>query len=122
MKKTLLEADIQRQIIAYLRYKKCYPIRMNSGATTYEKTSKSARRYVRTYILPNGKSSGLPDIFVLYQGKLYYIEVKRPDGELTDNQKQVISDLEQHQIQGIVAYSFEEAKIFIDNITKVGNG
>ena len=77
-----LEKDIQSAISQYLRAKKIFHWRNNTGAV------KTNNRMISF-----GKK-GSSDIFALHQGRFYAIEVKSPKGEHRSSQKQFQSDVE----------------------------
>ena len=70
-----LEADVQKQIMQFLRYKNVFHYRNNTGAYS----DKESGRYIRF------GSKGAGDIIAIYPGGRYWsIEVKRPGGKLSD--------------------------------------
>lgn len=72
-----LEADVQKQIMQFLRYKNVFHYRNNTGAYS----DKESGRYIRF------GSKGAGDIIAIYPGGRYWsIEVKRPGGKLSDDQ------------------------------------
>ena len=72
-----LEADVQKQILQFLRYKNIFHYRNNTGAYS----DKESGRYIRF------GSKGAGDIIAIYPGGRYWsIEVKRPGGKLSDDQ------------------------------------
>lgn len=79
MAKNSLEAPVLRAIMEYLEYKRYLWWRNQSGGIAFSRDG--VRRFVRL-----GKV-GSPDIFVLYKGKLYGIEVKSITGKQSAEQK-----------------------------------
>lgn len=69
------EADIQRTIIEYLKYKRLFWWRNNSGALKTEHGG-----FIRF------GATGSPDIFIVKDGKIYGLEVKAEKGKQSDNQ------------------------------------
>lgn len=76
------ERALQRAILAELA------VRLPLGAVVFhvpnQDATKSAaygRAKVRDGVLP-----GFPDLGLIYQGRIYGLEVKAPDGRLNDNQ------------------------------------
>lgn len=104
------EAEIQKQILLILKLKNCYPIRFNSGIFFANK------RCFRAYILPNGKSEGLPDIQFFKNGVAHFIEVKRPGGKLRPSQETVLADLQQHGAVTMVADSWEKVFDWVNQL------
>jgi hypothetical protein len=74
------EQDIQRQILDWLELNHIFHWRSNTGAFAGE--YKGKKRFVRF-----GKK-GTPDIFAVYDGEIFGIEVKGPNGELSEEQKE----------------------------------
>jgi hypothetical protein len=72
----LKEKEIQKQILEYLQLKRIFHFRNNVGAGSM------GGRFVRFGI------PGAPDIFVLKNGKLYGLEVKRPGKKQSPLQKE----------------------------------
>lgn len=62
----MLEKDIQRRVIAYLRSKGAYVVRVHVGASG---------------------NTGAPDLLVCYRGKFYGVEIKTPTGRQRAAQK-----------------------------------
>ena len=79
MKPTASEAEIQRQLIAYLRLIGGHVVRVNSGA------AKVGKRLIRFTDTP-----GTPDILCCLQGRFVGIECKRPGGKLRPSQGEQI--------------------------------
>ena len=77
-----LEKDTQLAIYQYLRAKKIFHWRNNTGAV------KADNRMISF-----GKK-GSSDLFALHQGRFYAIEVKSPTGRQSEAQKQFQSDVE----------------------------
>lgn len=64
----------------------------------------------RKKMLRMGMMSGFPDLAILYEGRLYALEVKGPDGVLSKNQKGVIAALKLAGAPVAVVRSLEEAE------------
>lgn len=102
------EKQIQDSIIDYLRRKKYYVMRLNSGKMSY--TYKGKRAFMN--LLP----AGTPDLIAfkaLYPGeplhaKLYFIEVKKPGNKLTVLQEEKMKELERYGSKCIVATSIDD--------------
>ena len=107
--KKILEKDIQKSILDYLR--------MNGFM---------AWKSVSTGIAGGGKDKtrfysmgqkGLSDIIALKDGATIFIEVKTDKGVLTDNQKKFLEDVRRKGAIGIVARSIDDvAKVLEDNL------
>ena len=99
------EHDVQCAICEYLDLRKvCYWAVTNGG-----KRSKSEANRLKA----EGVKSGVPDITVLYDGKYYGLEVKRPatlapKGRLSKNQKQMIKLIEDNGCKVKVVYGTED--------------
>ena len=99
------EHDVQCAICEYLDLRKvCYWAVPNGG-----KRSKSEANRLKA----EGVKSGVPDITVLYDGKYYGLEVKRPatlapKGRLSKNQKIMIERIETAQGKVKVVYGVED--------------
>lgn len=96
----LKEADIQRQILHWLKLKGIFHFRSNTGAFAGE--YKGKKRFVRF-----GKK-GTPDIFAVLGGKIFGIEVKRPKGELSEDQVRFGNELLAAGGEYIVASCLED--------------
>lgn len=96
----LLERDIQRQIIDWLKLSRIWHMRLNTGAMTLQYRGK--QRFVR-FAVP-----GAPDILACVRGKLYGIEVKKPDGLLSEDQEAFGFALKQAGAAYIVARCLED--------------
>lgn len=108
MKKTNpLEIDIQSAFRNRLRYVApavhCVAI-PNAG----KRGPKAIRQMQR-----EGVSSGFPDVMILWQDNICFIEFKRPTGKLTDNQSEWLIRLDQLGFQTAVCRSPEEAIEFL---------
>jgi hypothetical protein len=98
------ENEIQSTIIDYLKQKRYFFWRQNSGAMQI------SHRFLRF-----GKV-GSPDIFVVKKGRIIGLEVKRPDGEQSQAQIQFGHDLVAAGGYYYVVRSLDEA------IKALGNG
>lgn len=74
------EADIQRDILVFLSYRRLFHWRQNSGAMPIG--TGAGRRFV------SFGTAGAPDIFVVKDGQIHGIEVKTAVGRQNDNQKE----------------------------------
>lgn len=81
------EADVMREVLAWLRLRRIWHCRINSGAAQGE----GGRRYVRFYEawwpgLSDPVHAGHPDLMLLFAGFVAYVELKRPGGRLSEYQ------------------------------------
>lgn len=72
------EAEIQNTILAYLKYRRIFHWRQNSGAGMMKQGA--GMRFIRFGII------GAPDIFVIKDGMIYGLEVKSNVGKMNENQ------------------------------------
>ena len=93
------EQDIVNAIIEYLRYKRFYSQRMNSGRI---QTSKG--KMVRLAPV------GTPDILAIKDGRAYFFEVKVGNNKPTFFQKQKMIELESFGSKCYVVHSVDEVK------------
>lgn len=75
----------------------------------YKLTKRAAARLKRSYLIP-----GLPDLHIVYQGKVFYIEVKTQTGYLSNEQKAVHAKLREAGAQVAVARSVPEVEKLLD--------
>ena len=79
MKPKILEKDIQKAILQYLKAKKIFHYRQNSGAF-----QTVGGGYMRT-----SSVNGLPDIVAIQEGIYIGLEVKTQNGRQSDAQKDI---------------------------------
>ena len=96
------EKATQAAILHYLSFRKCLYWRQNSGAFTDTK----GHFYRFSSVL------GMPDVFVLKEGKLYGIEVKDVKGRQNENQIQFQSDFEKNGGVYVLARSLDDVTPF----------
>ena len=63
-------------------------------------------------------TSGVPDRIVLYKGKVYFVEVKRPGGKLTNLQQQFGNYLVTNGFNYFIIMSKYDVEFFINALTK----
>jgi len=97
----LSERDIQGQIIDWLKVRRIFYWRANTGAMHAKHNGKS--RFVRFGRL------GQPDLFALRDGTLYGIEVKAASGEQSPKQIEFSVEFTRAGGHYILAYSLEDA-------------
>lgn len=61
------------------------------------------------YLKKMGLTSGIPDILILHNGTVYFLELKSENGKLSDVQKIIHAGLTHRGYQVATAYNFEEA-------------
>jgi len=93
----LLEKEIQAQIIEYLKLKRIFFWRNNIGAGQLK-----GGRFVRFGV------PGAPDLFVLKEGKLIGIEVKRAKTKLSPLQEEFGAEMQKNGATYIVARDLDD--------------
>jgi hypothetical protein len=96
------ESEVQRSILDYLKVKRVFHYRNNSGAFVFPETSTHARRFIKAGV------AGSPDIVCVIKGQYVGIEVKAPKGKQNPNQIQFQQDLERAGGRYILAYSLDD--------------
>lgn len=85
--------------------------------TSIKKTVKdylNLKRYFWWYNLAGlGAYKGIPDIFILYEGKLYGVEFKSKQGKLSDYQARFQFNMEKAGGKYIVARSLEDVQKYL---------
>lgn len=103
--RTAPERAIQRAILA--RLATCLPLGAvvlhvpnedATGSATYGKAK------IRDGLMP-----GCPDLLITFQGRAYWLEIKAPDGEVSDNQRQAHRRLRGSGCPVEVAYGVDDA-------------
>jgi len=98
------ERDIQSAIIQYLKLKKYYVFRMNSGTQVIEQPA-TARRVIRS------APAGTPDLLALRDGMApLFVEVKRPGNKPTPIQREMMAILEGYGAHCVVATSVDDLR------------
>lgn len=110
--KELKEKEVQKQVMQYLIMNGYLVVRINSGAFI------ESNRYIRAYIIANnGKSSGLPDVLAMKQGKGMLLEIKAGrGGKVSDKQKDFISLA---RSKGVDVYVINSLDQVIDIVEKL---
>lgn len=83
------ETIIKKSVRLYLHYKGWFSFPILQGLGAYK---------------------GIPDLIAVKNGQVLFIEVKRPDGRLSDYQKRFKENIENAGCKYIVARSAEELK------------
>lgn len=69
------------------------------------------------YKFESPSSAGVPDrLCITESGRVVFVELKRPQGRLSERQKVVIEDLKKHNAEVYVLYSIEEVEKFIKKV------
>jgi len=107
MASRLLERDIQRLIIAWLKKQKKIEIWRQNNHPVYDPTRKIWRRHVGM--------KGMSDIIGIAKpsGKWIAIEVKRPKMKPTDDQQAFLNMINDFGGLGFCAHSLEECEVAI---------
>jgi len=116
MAQSIREPQIQKQILQYLSAKGIFAIRVNSGATQITNKKDGKTRYVRF-----NSAIGCSDIIAIWpkSGRFLAIEVKRPGGRLTPEQKQFQERVEASKGMAIVCYSVDDLISFLDSMERL---
>jgi hypothetical protein len=74
------------------------------------------KRFIRFYILWNGKSRGLPDLQFIHNRQVYYIEVKTKEGKLRDEQIEFKNEMERQNIPVLVCNDWQDALDYVNGL------
>ena len=99
-----LEKDIQRQILYYLR---------SIGAYAGKVKTMGVRRG-KVFCRDPFLMRGMVDVIAFYNGQLYFIEVKSPNGVQSNEQKQFEWECKKAGIPYILAFSVDHVIAFIN--------
>jgi len=106
----LKEADIQKDILNYLRLNGFMAWRNNTTGVYSAKLG----HYIKS---GSGTLKGVSDIIALKNGAILFLEIKTKTGKLSDNQKQFLKDVKKHGAIGLVARSISDVeKVLMDNV------
>lgn len=97
------ENDIQNTICEYLKLKNHFFWRQNTSPTMQFGNGSATFRRMGKYAL-----KGVPDIFVVHNGKVYLIEVKRPKGKLSEHQLEFQRRCAEENVPYYVVYSVDD--------------
>jgi len=98
----LLEGEIQKQIIDYLKSIDALVFRMNAGKGRHN-----------MHLAPKGT----PDLMAITkQGETVWIEVKTKTGTVSNDQKNMFADLRSRKQVAIVVRSLDAVKYFMERI------
>lgn len=96
------EAEIQNTILAYLKYRRVFYWRQNSGAGIMKQGA--GTRFIRFGV------NGAPDIFAVKEGTIYGLEIKSKVGKQNDNQKAFQQEFENAGGKYFVIKSLEDVQ------------
>jgi hypothetical protein len=109
------EHAIQKQITDALRIEIAVPGKVSeAGVVWWSVSHENYAGEVPGIRVSRGLIAGLPDIFVLWEGRLYFIELKTPLGQLSEPQKSVITALFAASAQGGIAVRLEDVLALLD--------
>lgn len=86
--KTVNESSIVARIMSALRKRGAYVVKLHGGPT---------------------QQAGLPDLLVVHEGRVAFLEVKRPGGKPTPLQEHTMTQLRNHGATACVVWSVEDA-------------
>lgn len=98
------EQDIQKTCLDYLRLNNIFCYKINNVGIRKNNGS----------FIPAGMR-GIPDIIMHFKGEVVYIEVKRPDGKLSEYQEDFKKQCEKDKIQHLVIRDLDELIKFVKN-------
>ena len=100
MKKKIKESEVQRVLLDYLKAKRIFHYRNNSGAM--------AGNYKGKKCFMRFGAMGSPDIVSVIKGQYVGIEVKGTGGKQSDHQKEFQENLERAGGKYLLVYSLED--------------
>lgn len=100
----MLEKDIKRQIIQYLRFKNIF-CWVQSNVGIYDQASGKYRK-----LNGIGQMKGVSDILGIYKGRPLAIEVKTPTGRLSEFQDHFLKQFEKAGGIAILARSVDDVE------------
>lgn len=98
--KKLLEKDIQNTICEYLEARQIFFWRTNN-VPIFDATKKVFRR------MPKYSRKGVPDIILIHQGEVKFIEVKRKGSKQSIEQVEFEKKCKSHGLTYILAFSLD---------------
>ena len=102
------EAEIQKAIVQYLILSKWLVVRINSGAQAVD------GRFLRTYTIENnGRSSGMPDVIAVKDGRWLLLEVKTSKGRLSESQQDFHQLATAYGVQVHVVRSIDDVEALV---------
>jgi len=109
-----LEADEQQKFILFLE-------KLISGGKEIKYSSIPNSTYTKSWNQKRknkeqGLRAGLPDLFLIVSNQALFIEMKRKNGKLSENQKEWINAINEcYGLQAFVCFGCEEAKQVINS-------
>lgn len=100
------EKDIQNQILEWFSWQQDYFVWPNQSVGIFDKAKKVYRK-------PHSRfhRNGVPDILGLTrQGRLLAIEVKKPGGRLSEDQRSILKSLQSFGAIALVAFSLDDLR------------
>ena len=121
------ESTIQQQIIEYLsivaqRHNIIYFAPLNESAMMILKMFKVPETTcykIISFLKKMGMIAGIPDLWIGFEGKAFFIEVKKPGGKASATQKLIHKALKRCGFETFVLDNIEDAKKIIDGIIEV---
>lgn len=104
LKKKPLEKDIQATICEYLELKGIFFWRQNTAPSIYKHGDSFSFRRMGKYA-----KKGIPDIILIHEGEVKFIEVKRKGAKQSPEQLEFEKVCKSHGIKYILAHSVDEA-------------
>ena len=108
MKPKLLEKHIEQQILIWLNMQQNCKAWKNKSTGTYDPKKKCFRRPTSRFT-----QKGSSDIIGIFRGKMLCIEVKRPNGKLTEDQKTFLSEMSELGAICLVARSLDDVVLLL---------
>ena len=112
------ETEIQGSIIDYLSYRRNL-IFQRTNNIPVPKGSKNGKLIFRS--LPKGSKKGWPDITLCYRGRFVGLEVKRPNGSQSIDQKNVEKEIKASGGHYFLVTSVEETIKVFEELDKIEN-
>lgn len=102
------ESEIQNAICEYLSLKRYFFWRQNTAPTVQSINGQAQYRRMSKYAL-----RGVPDIIVVHDGKVIFIEVKRPKGKLSEFQEDFQKRCIEEKVDYHIVYSLDDVVLFL---------
>lgn len=113
------ETDIQSTIIRYLAILEAQGKLFFNRTNNIPPVNKDSKGKVIGFRkLPSGAKRGIPDIWVIINGKTIGLEVKTPTGKQSKEQKEIQEKFIKNGADYYVVKSYEEVKNILDKYLK----
>lgn len=113
------ETDIQSTIIRYLTILEAQGKLFFNRTNNIPPVNKDSKGRVTGFRkLPNGAKRGIPDIWVIINGKTIGLEVKTPTGRQSKEQKEIEEKFIKNGADYYIVRSYEEVKNILDGYLK----